>query len=181
MKTFREYLIENNTIEDIFSLNKRLNKYKYGSPFDSNLNDKNSKDLYKSLSMKDIDKFGMGTCWDFTHYYCKKYKGNSTAIFMAYFDNESGDCLKSHTIPIININGKYYWPESAWGKYMGVQEYNSKEACIKDAIKKWRQSEKQPKNSVFKVYEYDGSDPSLVHKSAHTFMKNIIYKIGKEL
>lgn len=122
----------------------------------------------------------MAICWDFTHYYCKTYKGYSTAIMMAWFDEKMW-CHQTHTVPIINIEGKCYWAESSWGKHEGIYEFNSKEDCISYIVNKYKLDSKVLPTYYLEVYEYDGSSERLVHKTADEFMDLVLDKMSKEV
>lgn len=146
------------SIDDVKKFNKELNKWKYGVLVNGKIYTKSSEidwANYKTIPIKDIEKYHVGICWDFVnyqHYYFKKnnIEDESYMIVMGMSDNNPND-IATHTFSIIKIDGKKYWFESSWFKNQGVHEVKS----WKDVVEKFKESYDEGKNKNYDVYKYN--------------------------
>ena len=126
---------DNDTLMQIYKLNKKLNSYKYAFYNNGKLLDQSSDDyekLYHFSSPQQFEKQQGGVCWDYvayqadyfnTHFPDVKYN----AWFIMYKDGEDEP---DHTIFTFNLNNKWYWFESSYKQYRGIWEANNENDLI---------------------------------------------------
>lgn len=148
------------SLKEIKKLNNELNSYEFGVPFNPNPDDiDNEEKYYKSLTPKELDKYKMGVCWDFTHYYCDWAKKNNLEYYAVLFVYQYKNDTKTHSFPIIKLDNKYYILESAWGKMKGVYEKNSLDEAINFYLDKWKKYIKETDH--ISIFKFDGADKKL--------------------
>lgn len=136
------------------TLNKKLNKFKYGLIIKGKQS-KTMTDDYKTLTIKDMDKYQTGICWDFVnyqHYMFKKYGLKDDSYFFIMQRSKNPNDIVTHTFSIVTINGKHYWFESSWGGHTGLHEVNSFRDVVYELVKQY---DKDAKNKPFEVYKYN--------------------------
>lgn len=166
--------------------NKKLNSYKYGYPYKPDLiSIDREADYYTSLTTEELDKFQMGNCWDFTHYYCKwadEHNMRHYGIFMAAF-SEKGNLVETHAFPVIKIDDQNFWAESAWQDYKGLYEFNTRTDLISYAFGLW--SKKVIGNYDdkidFAIWKYQAELLKYESIDADEFIKQICWNDGVEI
>lgn len=166
--------------------NKKLNTYKYGYPYKPDLISIDEEaNYYTSLTMEELDKFQMGNCWDFTHYYCKwadKHNMRHYGIFMAAF-SEKGNLIETYTFPVIKIDNQNFWAESAWQKYKGLYEFNTRTDLISFVFNIWSKKVIGQYNDKidFAIWKYQAELLKYESIDADEFIKQICWNDGIEI
>ena len=183
-----KYLIENldlykfQSFDDIKSFNRELNKWKYGVLVNGKVYTDSSKidwSKYKTIPLKDIEKYHVGICWDFVnyqHYYFKKNKIKDESYMVVLQLSDNPDDIGTHTFSIFNYDGKKYWFESSWMSHQGIKEVNS----WKDVVEEWVNcyDKTKSKSKPYSVYKYnpDGLDNNVDNgKFFDKVTRNLIY------
>ena len=183
-----KYLIENldlykfQSFDDIKSFNRELNKWKYGVLVNGKVYTDSSKidwSKYKTIPLKDIEKYHVGICWDFVnyqHYYFKKNKIKDESYMVVMQLSDNPDDIGPHTFSIFNYDGKKYWFESSWMSHQGIKEVNS----WKDVVEEWVNcyDKTKSKSKPYSVYKYnpDGLDNNVDNgKFFDKVTRNLIY------
>ena len=119
-------------LELLMNLNDELNIYEYGIPIHGQIADIQSyefcNDNYKSLSINEFEKNKGGLCWDYTKYY--DFKLNEFGIEHKNFFIINQNTLQTHSITIVELNGKIYYVESSYKRMCGIYEAKN----INDAL-----------------------------------------------
>ena len=119
--------------QEIIDFNKTLNKdFSYGVVYKgkviTNLSKFNFWDDYKSLTIREFEKYKTGVCWDYVHYEANWFKKNGYKYETYYIEglDKDGD-MPTHTFLLFYLNdsSKTYYFESSWGKYRGIEEFDS--------------------------------------------------------
>jgi len=155
------------TMDDIKSFNKELNSWDYGVLINGKKYTKSSEidwSQYKTIPIKDIEKYHVGICWDFVNYQHNWFRGTgikdeSYLFVMQLSDNP--DDIVTHTFSIITFEGKKYWFESSWFGHQGVREIRSYKDVIDELIAKYDKGNNHS-YSVFK-YSPDGMDRNITN------------------
>ena len=164
---------------NLSKLNDELNKFEFGVPFNPDSEDyEHEEDYYKSLSKEEMDEYGMGVCWDFTHYYGRTVP-NTKGILFTVRIKESGLIENNHAFPLIEKNGKFYIAESAWEKQKGLYEFDTKEEAIETYLALWedyvresREEDDQEYDLV--IYEYDCTTTELEGLSMDEWLVRVL-------
>lgn len=120
----------NNIPDDIIRLSEELNKYQYGYLVNGKIETDMESffDNYKSLTIKDFEKYKVGVCWDYVHYEANWFKahGYKYETFYVQVQDEDGYC-PSHTFLVFYLPGsnKPYYFEASWKKYRGIENFNT--------------------------------------------------------
>ena len=115
----------------VLNLLEQLNSYQYGYIVNGKVvNDMNNFFYdYRSLSIREFEKYRAGVCWDYVHYEANWFKkhGYKYETFYIQVQDEDGDC-PSHTYLVFYLsnpdNGVYYF-ESSWRKYSGIERFDN--------------------------------------------------------
>lgn len=109
--------------------------------------------LYRLQSPKEIIKSRIGVCFDQVelerYYLSRSYSNIKTYFIINYFED-----INTHTFLTYEKNGKYYWFEHAWDKYVGIHSYDTKKELILDVKSKFILSLKNHNNFDIAIYEY---------------------------
>lgn len=182
-RLLREETILLDNIDNIKKFNRELNKWDYGVLVNGKVYTKSSEidwSKYKTIPIKDIEKYHVGICWDFVnyqHYYFKKNRINDESYFIVMAMSDNPNDIATHTFSIINIDGKKYWFESSWYKNQGVHEVKS----WKDVVDKFKESYDKSGKRDYEVYKYnpDGLDQNISNEEFFKrTTKNMIYKFN---
>ena len=120
----------NNIPDDIIRLSEELNNYQYGYLVNGKIETDMESffDNYKSLTIKDFEKYKVGVCWDYVHYEANWFKvhGYKYETFYVQVQDEDGYC-PSHTFLVFYLPGsnKPYYFEASWKKYRGIENFNT--------------------------------------------------------
>jgi hypothetical protein len=159
---------------ELLRLNKKLNKFNYGCPYSTNttLNYQQQKmQSYKYLSVEEMDKFKMGICWDFAHYYGVKVPTSDGILFVAI--DKNGNIKRTHAFPIVKIRKTYFIAESSWALSKGLNKFSENRIeLIKKYFEFWKNINDE--GYTFSIYEYDCSDKSFEGLSADPWLGKII-------
>ena len=168
-----KYLIDDDW-KNVIKLNKRLNKFHYGIPLDSIIENPHDKkygepgqfffDNYRSLSPELFEKYKGGVCWDYVPYEARFFKEHFKYSFKTYFiqfDNKLD--RPTHTFLIFYKNNKCYYFESSFKPIAGIYEADSDKEIINFVMKMMND---HPSNSLqinllkYPVYviEYNADD-----------------------
>ena len=119
-----------NIPDDIIRLSEELNNYQYGYLVNGKIETDMESffDNYKSLTIKDFEKYKVGVCWDYVHYEANWFKihGYKYETFYVQVQDEDGYC-PSHTFLVFYLPGsnKPYYFEASWKKYRGIENFNT--------------------------------------------------------
>ncbi len=172
--------VESESIDFVKAINSDLNKWKYAVLIDGKIITK-SKDAdwskYKTIPIKDIEKYHVGVCWDFVNYQHDIFKKNKikdeSYLFVMQQSDDSNDII-THTFSIINMNSAKYWFESSLRKHQGIHKISSYKDVTKILVNDYK-----TKNSVsYEVYRYnpDGLDNRLSNgEFFKRATKNLVY------
>lgn len=120
----------NNIPDDINRLSEELSNYQYGYLVNGKIETDMESffDNYKSLTIKDFEKYKVGVCWDYVHYEANWFKihGYKYETFYVQVQDEDGYC-PSHTFLVFYLPGsnKPYYFEASWKKYRGIENFNT--------------------------------------------------------
>lgn len=120
----------NNIPDDIIRLSEELSNYQYGYLVNGKIETDMESffDNYKSLTIKDFEKYKVGVCWDYVHYEANWFKvhGYKYETFYVQVQDEDGYC-PSHTFLVFYLPGsnKPYYFEASWKKYRGIENFNT--------------------------------------------------------
>lgn len=174
------YCSNSQNMKFIKALNSDMNKWKYAVLINGKIIT-NSIEVdwsnYRTIPVKDIEKYHAGVCWDFVNYQHDQFKRNSindkSYLFVMQRSNDPNDII-THAFSIIDINSSKYWFESSWTKHQGIHKVSSYKDTIQILINDYK-----TKNSIsYEVYQYnpDGLDN---HLSNGEFFKcatkNLVY------
>ena len=156
----------NDKLSFVKTLNKNLNKFKYGTVVnnkaETNLN-KIDFSKYKTLPINTFKKFQIGVCWDYVnyqHYMFKQAKINDESYFFVLAKTPGDNNIITHTFSIVNIENSKYWVESSLHSKQGVHEIKSYKEVVDCLVKKY-----ETDTSEWEVYKYnpDGMDQNLTN------------------
>lgn len=179
-RSVTEATVPTNIPKDIAKFSQRLNKeYKYGVVVNSkpvvNLNNFDFFKDYKSLSVSEFERYKTGVCWDFVHYEADWFRNTGYKWESYYIEvqDEDGDlpthCFLTFTIP---GSSKVYYFESSWGKYKGIEEFDSISSLLNTVKKRFLDDAKSKvkRDSIICV-KYDASSKSLEHIGCADYYK----------
>lgn len=165
--------------DEIIDLLKRLNSYDYGYVKDGKKikGMKNFFENYKSLTISEFEKYEIGVCWDYVHYeaYWFSKHGYRYETFYIQVQDEDNDC-PSHTYLVFYLpnSSKVYYFESSWGKYQGIEEFdsiNELHKTIKDRHISSARSKCDPK--TYFRNKYDAKSSSWEHLGCGEYMVKV--------
>ena len=109
------------TLDELLSLNMKLNLFEYGLPMNGQITDvKSSKywdENYKTMSTSEFERYKGGICWDYVFYqdYILKKLGIQHTNYYIISSN-----YQTHTITVVKDSGKLYYIESSFKRICGV-------------------------------------------------------------
>lgn len=109
------------TLEELLSLNMKLNLFEYGLPMNGQITDvKSSKywdENYKTMYTSEFERYKGGICWDYVFYqdYILKKLGIQHTNYYIISSN-----YQTHTITVAKDSGKLYYIESSFKRICGV-------------------------------------------------------------
>lgn len=176
----KESVDDNVSYDMINDFNKTLNKWKYGVLINGKKYLKSSDidwSKYKTIPIKDIEKYQVGVCWDFVNYQHDWFKKNNIkdeSYFFVMQLSDDEDDIVTHTFSIIEFESNKYWFESSWFGHQHLMKVNSYKDVISELIKRYDKNKENP-YSVFK-YNPDGMDKNLTNSEFFKrATKNCIY------
>lgn len=153
------------SLEEVEKFNSELNKWKYGVLVNGKMYTK-ANDIdwskYKTIPIKDIEKYHVGVCWDFVNYqhdWFKKHNIKDNSYFFVMQKSDNPNDIVTHTFSIISINSTKYWFESSWSGHKGVHKVSGYKDVVNELIKKYDIKKEHP-YSVFQ-YNPDGMDKNV--------------------
>lgn len=163
---------------EIYELLNTLNSYNYGYIVNGIIETDMERffDNYKSLTIKEFEKYKTGVCWDYVHYEANWFKshGYKYETFYIQVQDEDNDC-SSHTYLIFYLPGSNmpYYFESSWGnqgieKFKNITELHN---TIKDRHIRGAQSKCNP-NTYFRQ-KYDAASKSWEGLSCGEYMVKV--------
>lgn len=132
-------------------LNSYLNKFRYGILIGDKVITKNiDYKKYKTIDIPTMDKYRVGTCWDFSNYEYHWLKDHNYKCKVFFMCIDNNDECPSHSFVLVYLNNKVYWLESSWFIYQGIHEYDNEEDALFDVINK--HNNHFNKNNKYKMY-----------------------------
>lgn len=145
-------------------LNDRLNDYDYGMIVDGKCIRGFDQDFskYTTISPKLVEKYRIGTCWDYTEYeayYMKEhigmqlttYKllkdGTFSMYYMQHID-QSGD-MPTHTWIGYKLNDNIYSFESSWKSIKGITKHKSEKDMLNYYLDEQKKYNDTLKNKLY--------------------------------
>lgn len=118
---------------------------------------------YRTLSLDQLKKEKIGTCWDFVNYQHNELnkagiKNDSYLVMMDLSTKEDPDRIVTHTFTTFELGGQKYWLESAMYPKRGVHKINDFTEAA--ASVKSQYTDKKKPYSIFK-YNPEGMDAGL--------------------
>ena len=165
-----------NIPDDIIRLSEELNNYQYGYLVNGKIETDMESffDNYKSLTIKDFEKYKVGVCWDYVHYEANWFKahGYKYETFYVQVQDEDGDC-PSHTFLVFYLPGsnKPYYFEASWKKYRGIENFNTLSELHK-TIRQRHIDDAQSKcyTETYLIQKYDAASKSYEGISCKDYM-----------
>ena len=157
---------ENNTestLEELLSLNMKLNLFEYGLPVNGQITDvKSSKywdENYKTMSTSEFEQYKGGICWDYVFYqdYILKKLGIQHTNYYIISSN-----YQTHTITVAKDSGKLYYIESSFKRICGVYPADNINDVLFFVIKKMG----IPDYYVFKINSFPKT-----HSTSNEYMQ----------
>ena len=157
---------ENNTestLEELLSLNMKLNLFEYGLPVNGQITDvKSSKywdENYKTMSTSEFERYKGGICWDYVFYqdYILKKLGIQHTNYYIISSN-----YQTHTITVAKDSGKLYYIESSFKRICGVYSADNINDILFFVIKKMG----IPDYYVFKINSFPKT-----HSTSNEYMQ----------
>jgi hypothetical protein len=111
-------------------LNTMLNSWDFGIVVNgrkiTNLRSVDFNKVYRTLSIKDMERYKIGTSFDYVIYqrdfFNKHGIENESYCAIAFLENG----IASHAFSIITLNGQKYWFESSVKSYSGIREIDGR-------------------------------------------------------
>lgn len=130
---------------------------------------------YKSLSISEIEKYRVGVCWDLVHYEAKWFKdhGYKHESYYIEVNDEDGD-LPTHSFLVFYLpnSSKVYYFEKSWGKYAGIEEFDSIKNLTETVMQRHIDTCNRPVKYASEVInKYDASSASLEHITCAQYYK----------
>ena len=171
-------LNEEGQLKKLNGFNSDLNKWDYGVLINGKVEtdaDKIDWSKYKTIPIKDVEKYHVGICWDFVNYQHSVFKKSGyqdeSHLFVMQRSDDPNDIV-THTFSTVNIGDKKYWFESSWFKHQGVHEVTSYKDVIDTLV------EEYGPGKGFDVYKYnpDGMDNGLTNgEFFNKATQNLVY------
>lgn len=166
-----QYFEEAYYSNDIKKLNDQMKKWDYGyisngKRYTGKEIDKDEFKSYKLMGHDKVEKYKIGTCWDYTSYEDYWFKKHNIPHQCWYFQANRGD---NHAWLSYKENGKVIAFEASWKSYTGLHVYNNEDEMLKDYISRSIKDWKAETGATVKVGGYfvtkfnqfniDGMDP----------------------
>lgn len=109
-------------------VSKKLKSFTYGTVVDGKIYtnlDAIPWDRYKTLTISQMNKYKVGTCWDFVNYqhnYFKKMGIKNDSFLFVKPMSENPNDIATHTFSILEGDK---WFESRWAKHQGINKVQS--------------------------------------------------------
>ena len=151
------------TLEELLSLNMKLNLFEYGLPVNGQITDvKSSKywdENYKTMSTSEFEQYKGGICWDYVFYqdYILKKLGIQHTNYYIISSN-----YQTHTITVAKDSGKLYYIESSFKRICGVYPADNINDILFFVIKKMG----IPDYYVFKINSFPKT-----HSTSNEYMQ----------
>lgn len=169
----------NNVPDDIIKLSEELGSYRYGYLVNDRVKTDMEKffDNYKSLTIKEFEKYKVGVCWDYVHYEANWFKthGYKYETFYVQVQDEDGYC-PSHTFLIFYLpsSNKPYYFEASWKDYRGIESFNTLSELHK-TIKQRHINSVQSKcySETYFIQKYDAASKSYEGLNCKDYMMKV--------
>lgn len=151
------------TLDELLSLNMKLNLFEYGLPVNGQITDvKSSKywdENYKTMSTSEFERYKGGICWDYVFYqdYILKKLGIQHTNYYIISSN-----YQTHTITVAKDSGKLYYIESSFKRICGVYSADNINDILFFVIKKMG----IPDYYVFKINSFPKT-----HSTSNEYMQ----------
>ncbi len=151
------------TLDELLSLNMKLNLFEYGLPMNGQITDvKSSKywdENYKTMSTSEFERYKGGICWDYVFYqdYILKKLGIQHTNYYIISSN-----YQTHTITVAKDSGKLYYIESSFKRICGVYPADNINDILFFVIKKMG----IPDYYVFKINSFPKT-----HSTSNEYMQ----------
>lgn len=154
--------------------------YNYGYPLpDGRILDRNRDrkvfiDHYRTMSLKDFEKYRCGICFEFAWYsYEKLTKGLNGHKYNAecyYIETDYPDGYRAcHTFVIVEIRGLYYWADCTWSSSYTLIEFRDKKKLLDIILAGWNGAH-AVKHCILKTYT---PNKKLVGLTFYEFMNTV--------
>lgn len=143
----------------IIKMNDTLNLFEYGYIYDNKkcYDFDNLYPKYKTISIKDFEKYKIGVCWDYTRYQ-KQYLNKFYKNVQNYYFEMDNEERASHTITIIKVGDIYIYPESSSKAFKGIYQSDDIDKIISIVIDSMH-TQDWVKNKKYNVKVYKYTDP----------------------
>lgn len=150
-------------LDELLSLNMKLNLFEYGLPVNGQITDvKSSKywdENYKTMSTSEFERYKGGICWDYVFYqdYMLKKLGIQHTNYYIISSN-----YQTHTITVVKDSNKLYYIESSFKRICGVYPASNINDILFFVIKKMG----IPDYYVFKINSFPKT-----HSTSNEYMQ----------
>lgn len=151
---------ENRKMEIAMKLHKKMMRWKSGTVVDGKIQDEVDLSLddpiwkkYRTQTLYNINRYRMGSCWDFVNYQHHVFMEweipDESYMFLITFGGPNQ--LTTHTFSIITLNSQKYWFECSWKDEAGIIPVNG----FQDVVKKLVDYYDPRGRRSYDVYRYD--------------------------